>query len=84
MLPGFIYIPTGEIDEETLYRRNRVTDTHLRGQVVAATALAVVVRDGAVVGLGLLERSVRLAPGNTLYRQNFGLLLAETGNVAAA
>lgn len=56
MLPGFIYIPTGVIDEDTLYRRNRVTDAHLRGQVVAATALAVVVQDGAVVGLGLLER----------------------------
>jgi hypothetical protein len=56
MLPGFIYIPTGEIDEETLYRRNRVTDTHLRSQVVAAPAIAVVIQEGAVAGLGLLER----------------------------
>jgi tetratricopeptide (TPR) repeat protein/SAM-dependent methyltransferase len=35
-------------------------------------------------GLPLLERSVRLAPSNTLYRQNFGLLLAEAGELASA
>lgn len=56
MLPGFIYIPTGAIDEDTLYRRNKVTDTYLRGQMVAAPALAVVVQDAGVAGLGLLER----------------------------
>jgi len=35
-------------------------------------------------GLPLIERSVQLAPGNTLYRQNFGLMLAEAGSLAAA
>lgn len=35
-------------------------------------------------GLPLVERSVRLAPANTLYRQNLGLLLAEAGEPAAA
>ena len=35
-------------------------------------------------GLPLVERSVRLAPRNALYRQNFGLLLAEAGELAAA
>lgn len=35
-------------------------------------------------GLPLVERSVRLAPSNTLYRQNFGLLLAESGELASA
>ena len=35
-------------------------------------------------GLPLVERSVRLAPANVLYRQNFGLLLAETGELSLA
>jgi tetratricopeptide (TPR) repeat protein/SAM-dependent methyltransferase len=35
-------------------------------------------------GLPLLERSVRLAPANALYRQNFGLLLAEAGELSRA
>jgi Flp pilus assembly protein TadD/SAM-dependent methyltransferase len=35
-------------------------------------------------GLPLVERSVRLAPANALYRQNFGLLLAEAGELAGA
>ena len=35
-------------------------------------------------GLPLVERSVGLAPANTLYRQNFGLLLAEAGELASA
>ena len=32
----------------------------------------------------LIERSVRLAPKNAMFRQNFGLMLAETGDVPAA
>jgi Flp pilus assembly protein TadD/SAM-dependent methyltransferase len=35
-------------------------------------------------GLPFIERSVRLAPRNALYRQNFGLMLAEGGELAAA
>ena len=35
-------------------------------------------------GLPLVERSVGLAPRNLLYRQNFGLMLAEAGELAAA
>jgi Flp pilus assembly protein TadD/SAM-dependent methyltransferase len=35
-------------------------------------------------GLPLVERSVRLAPANALYRQNFGLLLAEAGELSLA
>ena len=35
-------------------------------------------------GVPLVERSVRLAPANALYRQNFGLLLAEADEPAAA
>src|SRR5262249_49364506 len=35
-------------------------------------------------GMPFVERSVRLAPQNTLYRQNFGLLLAESGELASA
>jgi len=35
-------------------------------------------------GLPLIERSVGLAPRNNLYRQNFGLMLAEAGNLSAA
>jgi len=35
-------------------------------------------------GLPLVERSVRLAPANALYRQNFGLMLAEAGLLTEA
>lgn len=35
-------------------------------------------------GLPLVERSVRLAPVNALYRQNFGLMLAEAGLLVEA
>jgi tetratricopeptide (TPR) repeat protein/SAM-dependent methyltransferase len=35
-------------------------------------------------GLPLVERSISLAPANMLYRQNFGLLLAEADQLAAA
>ncbi len=35
-------------------------------------------------GLPLVERSLILAAGNTMYRQNFGLLLAEAGELARA
>lgn len=35
-------------------------------------------------GLRLLAHSLELAPGNTMYRQNFGLLLAEAGELARA
>jgi tetratricopeptide (TPR) repeat protein/SAM-dependent methyltransferase len=35
-------------------------------------------------GLELLARSVELAPDNLLYRQNYGLLLAEAGRLPAA
>jgi tetratricopeptide (TPR) repeat protein/SAM-dependent methyltransferase len=35
-------------------------------------------------GLPLVERSVRLAPANALYRQNFGLILAEAGLLTEA
>ena len=35
-------------------------------------------------GMPLIERSVGLAPRNSLYRQNFGLMLAEAGKLSAA
>ena len=35
-------------------------------------------------GLALLERSVRIAPRNLLYRQNFGLMLAESNALLRA
>ena len=37
-----------------------------------------------VEGFALLARAVERAPGNLLYRQNFGLLLAEANELAAA
>jgi Flp pilus assembly protein TadD/SAM-dependent methyltransferase len=43
------------------------------------------VRDGQrAEGFPLVERSVDLAPGNAMYRQNYGLLLAEAGELARA
>jgi Flp pilus assembly protein TadD/SAM-dependent methyltransferase len=35
-------------------------------------------------GLQVIERSVGLAPRNAMFRQNFGLMLAEAGQLAAA
>ncbi|HEY1290089.1 MAG TPA: tetratricopeptide repeat protein [Burkholderiales bacterium] len=35
-------------------------------------------------GMPLIERSVGLAPRNSLYRQNFGLMLAEAGKLSGA
>jgi Flp pilus assembly protein TadD/SAM-dependent methyltransferase len=43
------------------------------------------VRDGdRQPGFSFVERSLELAPGNAMYRQNYGLLLAEAGELVRA
>lgn len=56
VLPGFVYWPTGTIDEDLLYRRSRITDTYVRGESLQAPAIALIVQGPQLEGIGLLDR----------------------------